>query len=104
MPPERNVFVLFSFLDFFRKRHQLRRAAGAPVQQHPGQPVEYHNISGAPPTRCLHPVLDAHFGFVLMNSGVEHSAIVDRKGRMLGLPAHGPSLRGPPAVRSGHLR
>ena len=75
-----------------RERHQLRQRAAGPAarQQQPGHAARATpttSRAGAP-TRCSPTlVMDAHFGFVRMNSGVAQTDIGENKGLDLLGPA-----------------
>jgi hypothetical protein len=98
-----NVFGRFSVLDFFTENGTNfgRELQGQPLgSSNPGtgQGNTYNISGGATYTLSNTLVLDAHVGFVRMNSGVEQSDIGERKGLdFLGLPG----TNGPKAYEGG---
>jgi hypothetical protein len=98
-----NVFGRFSVLDFFTENGTNfgRELQGQPLgSSNPGtgQGNTYNISGGATYTLSNTLVIDAHVGFVRMNSGVEQSDIGLRKGLdLLGLPG----TNGPKAYEGG---
>jgi Carboxypeptidase regulatory-like domain/TonB dependent receptor len=90
--PRVNLFGRFSVLDFFTENGTNfgRELQGAPLgSSNPGtgNGNTYNVSAGASYTLSNTLVMDAHVGFVRMNTGVEQSDIGDRKGlELLGLP------------------
>jgi len=90
--PKLNVFGRFSVLDFFTENGTNfgRELQGAPLggsNPGTGQGNTYNVSTGASYTLSHNLVMDAHVGFVRMNTGVEQSDIGERKGLdLLGLP------------------
>jgi len=98
-----NVFGRFSVLDFFTENgtnfgHELQGQPLGSSNPGTGNGNTYNISAGA--TYAISPTLlmDAHVGFVRMNSGVEQSDIGERKGLdLLGLPG----TNGPNAYEGG---
>jgi hypothetical protein len=93
-----NVFGRFSILDFFTENGTNfgKELQGAPLgSSNPGRgDGNTYNVSaGANYTLSSTLILDAHVGFVRMNTGVEQSDIGENKGlNLLGLPGtNGPN-------------
>jgi hypothetical protein len=101
--PRVNLFGRFSVLDFFTENGTNfgRELQGAPLgSSNPGtgNGNTYNVSAGASYTLSNTLVMDAHVGFVRMNTGVEQSDIGDRKGlELLGLPG----TNGPKAYEGG---
>jgi hypothetical protein len=98
-----NVFGRFSVLDFFTENGTNfgRELQGAPLgSSNPGtgKGNTYNVSGGASYTLSNNLVLDAHVGFVRMNTGVEQSDIGERKGLDL---LHLPGTNGPNAYEGG---
>ena len=98
-----NVFGRFSVLDFFTENGTNfgRELQGQPLgTSNPGTGVgNTYNVSGGA-TYTISPslLMDAHVGFVRMNSGVSQSDINERKGLDL---LHLPGTNGPNAYEGG---
>jgi hypothetical protein len=98
-----NVFGRLSLLDFFTENGTNfgRELQGAPLgSSNPGRGKgkTYNASGGASYTLSNNLVVDAHVGFVRMNTGVEQSDIGERKGlEWLGLPG----TNGPKAYEGG---
>jgi carboxypeptidase family protein/TonB-dependent receptor-like protein len=93
-----NVFGRFSILDFFTENGTNfgKELQGAPLgSSNPGRGEgnTYNVSAGANYTLSSTLILDAHVGFVRMNTGVEQSDIGENKGlNLLGLPGtNGPN-------------
>jgi hypothetical protein len=98
-----NVFGRFSVLDFFTENGTNfgRELQGQPLgSSNPGtgNGNTYNVSTGATYSISSTLLMDAHFGFVRMNSGVEQSDIGEQKGlELLGLPG----TNGPNAYEGG---
>ena len=101
--PKLNVFGRFSILDFFTENGTNfgKELQGAPLgSSNPGRGEgnTYNVSAGATYTLSSTVIVDAHVGFVRMNTGVEQSDIGERKGLdLLGLPG----TNGPNAYEGG---
>jgi hypothetical protein len=83
--PKLNVFGRFSVLDFFTENgtnfgHQLQGQALGSSNPGTGEGNTYNVSGGATYTLSSSMLLDAHVGFVRMNTGVAQSDINERKG------------------------
>jgi hypothetical protein len=94
-----NVFGRFSMLDFFTENGTNfgKELQGAPLgSSNPGtgEGNTYNVSGGASYTLTNNLVLDAHVGFVRMNTGVQQSDLAENKGlNLLGLPGtNGPNF------------
>jgi hypothetical protein len=94
-----NVFGRFSVLDFFTENgtnfgQQLQGAPLGSSNPGTGEGNTYNMSGGATYTLSNNLVVDAHMGFVRMNSGVQQSDIGELKGlEFLGLPGtNGPNF------------
>jgi hypothetical protein len=94
-----NVFGRFSMLDFFTENGTNfgKELQGAPLgSSNPGtgEGNTYNVSGGASYTLTNNFVLDAHVGFVRMNTGVQQSDLAENKGlNLLGLPGtNGPNF------------
>jgi hypothetical protein len=98
-----NLFGRFSVLDFFTENgtvfgQQLQGQAMGTSNPGTGEGNTYNVSAGATYTLTSNLLVDAHVGFVRMNSGVEQSDIGERKGlEWLGLPG----TNGPNAYEGG---
>ena len=94
-----NVFGRFSVLDFFTENgtnfgHELQGAPLGSSNPGTGDGNTYNISGGATYSLSNNLVMDAHFGFVRMNSGVQQSDLDEQKGlQFLGLPGtNGPNF------------
>jgi len=94
-----NVFGRFSVLDFFTENgtnfgHELQGAPLGSSNPGTGNGNTYNVSGGATYSLSNNLVMDAHFGFVRMNTGVQQSDLGEFKGlQVLGLPGtNGPNF------------
>ena len=94
-----NVFGRFSVLDFFTENgtnfgHELQGAPLGSSNPGTGDGNTYNVSGGATYSLSNNLVMDAHFGFVRMNTGVQQSDLDEFKGlQLLGLPGtNGPNF------------
>ena len=94
-----NVFGRFSVLDFFTDNgtnfgHELQGAPLGSSNPGTGNGNTYNVSGGATYSLSNNLVMDAHFGFVRMNTGVQQSDLGEFKGlQVLGLPGtNGPNF------------